>query len=257
MSAKQFEIIYGINTVYEIIKNKANSIEHVYFLRDSNSSRHNKIRQQSLDSNIQTSNLEKKDFFSKLSSRFDIDSDYVINHQGVIALCEPSEIFDEFFLKSLIKKSKEKILLLILDEITDPHNLGACLRSADASGVDAVIIPKNNSVGLTGTVRKVACGAAETIPLVVVKNLSRLIGDLKKEGIWVIGATGEAEKDIYQIDFTGHTALVLGAEGKGMRRLTKENCDELFSIPIVGTVESLNVSVATGVALYEVLRQRR
>lgn len=257
MSAKKFEIIYGINTVYEFIKNKTNKIIHIYFLIDSDSKRYCEIQNLLNKFNIPSSDLEKKDFFSRLSSGFNQDLDYEINHQGIIAVCEPSEVFDEYFLKSLIKRSSKNTLLLILDEITDPHNLGACLRSADATGVDAVIIPKNNSVGLTPTVRKVACGAAETIPLVVVKNLARLISDLKKEGVWILGATGEAKKNIYHLDFTGHTALVMGAEGRGMRHLTKESCDELFSIPMIGTVESLNVSVATGVALFEVLRQRQ
>ena len=257
MSANEFEIIYGINTVNEVLKNKTNKVNHIYFLIDSDSKRLTEIQDLSKKLNIPSSNLEKKDFLSFLSSAFNKDLDYEINHQGVIALFEPSEVFDEIFLRSLIKRSKKKVLLLILDGITDPHNLGACLRSADASGADAVIIPKNNSVGLTPTVRKVACGAAELIPLIVAKNLSRLINDLKKEGIWVLGASGNAKKSIYQLDFTDHTALVFGSEGRGMRRLTQESCDEIFSIPMIGSVESLNVSVATSVALFEVLRQRQ
>ena len=147
--------------------------------------------------------------------------------------------------------------LLVLDGVQDPHNLGACLRSADAAGVHAVIVPKDRSAGLTATVRKVACGAAETVPLLAVTNLARTLRTLQDAGVWLFGAAGEAEKSIYDIDLKGPLALVMGNEGSGLRRLTREHCDELFAIPMVGTVESLNVSVATGVALFEAGRQRR
>ena len=144
----------------------------------------------------------------------------------------------------------------MLDGVTDPHNLGACLRSADAAGVDAVIVPKDRSADLTPTVRKVACGAAEVVPFVRVTNLSRALAALKERGIWVYGAAGEAEKTIYDSDLHGPMALVMGAEGSGLRRLTRENCDFLVKLPMAGLVSSLNVSVATGVCLFEAVRQR-
>ncbi len=147
-------------------------------------------------------------------------------------------------------------LFLVLDGVTDPHNLGACLRTADAAGVQAVIVPKNRAVGLTPVVRKVAAGAAETVPLVQVTNLARALQQLQQAGIWVVGTTGDAESSLYEQTLGGPLALVMGAEGEGMRRLTAEHCDYLVKLPMQGAVESLNVSVATGVCLYEIKRQR-
>jgi 23S rRNA (guanosine2251-2'-O)-methyltransferase len=144
----------------------------------------------------------------------------------------------------------------VLDGVTDPHNLGACLRSADAAGVHALVVPKDKSANLTPTARKVACGAAETVPLIQVTNLARTLRNLQEEGVWVIGTAGEAEQLLYDVRLVGPMALVMGAEGKGMRRLTREVCDELIKLPMAGSVSSLNVSVATGVCLYEVVRQR-
>jgi len=146
--------------------------------------------------------------------------------------------------------------LLILDHVQDPHNLGACLRTADAAGVHAVIIPKDQAATLTPVARKVACGAAETVPLITVTNLSRLMIQLKEQGIWLIGMTEEADESLYDFNLTGPLAIVLGAEGQGLRRLTKEHCDHLLHIPMAGAVSSLNVSVATGVCLFEAIRQR-
>ena len=148
------------------------------------------------------------------------------------------------------------VLLLVLDGVTDPHNLGACLRSADAAGADAVIVPRDNSASMTPVVRKVASGAAEALPLVTVTNLSRTLEALKGSGVWLFGAAGEAEKSIYNSDLTGSVALIMGAEGRGMRRLTREHCDHLISLPMTGSVDSLNVSVAAGVCLFEARRQR-
>ena len=150
----------------------------------------------------------------------------------------------------------EPALLLILDGVTDPHNLGACLRVADAMGVHAVIAPKDRAVGINATVSKVASGAAETVPYITVTNLARTMRDLKERGIWLIGTSDDADKGLYEADFTGPTALVMGSEGEGMRRLTRETCDLLVSVPMLGSVESLNVSVASGVCLYEARRQR-
>jgi 23S rRNA (guanosine2251-2'-O)-methyltransferase len=144
---------------------------------------------------------------------------------------------------------REPPLLLVLDGVQDPHNLGACLRSADAFGVHAVIAPKDRAVGITATVEKVACGAAETVPYITVTNLARTLRDLKERNIWVVGAAGDAEKDLNDFKHTGALAWVLGAEGEGLRRLTRETCDELVRIPMLGSVESLNVSVSAGICL--------
>jgi 23S rRNA (guanosine2251-2'-O)-methyltransferase len=156
-----------------------------------------------------------------------------------------------------VENLAENALFLVLDNVQDPHNLGACLRTADATGVHGIIITKDNAVGITPTVCKVASGAAETVPVYVVTNLARTLRWLKTEGVWVVGTAGEAESTLFKSDFTVPMALVIGAEEKGMRRLTREQCDFLVKLPMLGTVESLNLSVATGVLLYEVLRQRQ
>jgi 23S rRNA (guanosine2251-2'-O)-methyltransferase len=181
-----------------------------------------------------------------------------VNHQGVVATTQAPAALDEKALKTLIEDLQEPPLLLILNGVQDPHNLGACLRSADAAGVHAVIAPKDRSVGLTPTACKVASGAAETVPLVQVTNLARTLRWLQDEaGIWVVGTAGETDTLLYDADLQGPLALVMGAEGKGMRRLTREACDALVCLPMAGSVESLNVSVAAGICLFEAVRQRR
>jgi 23S rRNA (guanosine2251-2'-O)-methyltransferase len=178
------------------------------------------------------------------------------NHQGVVARIRLPQVHDEPYLKALMKRLQDIPLLLVLDGVQDPHNLGACLRTADAAGVQAVITPRDRSAGLTASVCKVASGAAETVPLIQVTNLVRTLKWLKQVGIWLIGTAGEAQQGLYQTDLTGPLAIAMGGEGKGLRRLTREQCDLLVNLPMSGTVESLNVSVATGVTLYEALRQR-
>lgn len=178
------------------------------------------------------------------------------NHQGVIIAIELPQQRSEQDLKVAVQKRSSPAFYLVLDHIQDPHNLGACLRTADATGAHGVIITKDQAVGLTPSVCKVASGAAETVPLYQVTNLSRTLRWLKQQNIWVIGAAEEAEQIAYQMDLTGPLALVIGAEGKGLRRLVKAQCDMLIKLPMQGQVESLNLSVATGVLLYEALRQR-
>jgi len=179
-------------------------------------------------------------------------------HQGVLAELAPQAGDPETVLEEALEAlGAAPPLLLVLDGVTDPHNLGACLRSADAAGVAAVIVPRDRAAGLTPVVRKVAAGAAEVLPLVQVVNLARTLRELKERGIWLVGTADDAARTLYDVDLSGPTALVLGSEGEGMRRLTREACDELVSIPMAGAVESLNVSVATGVALFEAVRQRR
>lgn len=178
-------------------------------------------------------------------------------HQGVAARVNVVE--QAHSLDGLLEELERQgiaPLLLVLDGVTDPHNLGACLRVADGAGAHAVIAPKDHAVGINATVAKVASGAAETMPYFMVTNLARTLGELKERNIWVIGTSDDAPKTLYQADLKGPVALVLGAEGAGMRQLTSKTCDERVSIPMRGAVESLNVSVASGVCLYEALRQR-
>jgi 23S rRNA (guanosine2251-2'-O)-methyltransferase len=179
------------------------------------------------------------------------------NHQGAVAWVRVPAARTEQDLAALLDRLQETPFLLLLDEVQDPHNLGACLRTAEAAGVHAVIAPKDNAVGLTPIVCKVASGAAETLPYFQVTNLARAMDALKARGIWLIGTAGEAETDLYAADLQGPLGLVMGSEGTGLRRLTRERCDGLVRLPMSGKVESLNVSVAAGVCLYEALRQRR
>jgi 23S rRNA (guanosine2251-2'-O)-methyltransferase len=178
------------------------------------------------------------------------------NHQGVALRVRERQTQDEPYLKALLKRLEEPPFLLIVDGVQDPHNLGACLRSADGAGVQAIIAPRDRSVALTPTVRKVASGAAETVPFVQVANLARTLKWLKGEGIWLIGTAGEATQTLYEVDLRGPLAIVMGGEGKGLRRLTREQCDRLVRLPMAGSVDSLNVSVACGISLYEAVRQR-
>lgn len=178
------------------------------------------------------------------------------NHQGIVIEVEMPAELSESDLKTAVENLTETALFLVLDNVQDPHNLGACLRTADATGVHGVIITKDNATGITPTVCKVASGAAETVPVYQVTNLARTLRWLKGEGLWIMGAAGETAQTIYSTDFSVPMALVVGTEGKGLRRLTKEQCDLLVSVPMLGKVESLNLSVATGVLLYEAVRQR-
>ncbi len=175
-------------------------------------------------------------------------------HQGVAARVDAAQKVRH--LDDVLDTLTEPALLLVLDGVQDPHNLGACLRSADAFGIHAVIAPKDRAVGLNATVEKVACGAAETVPYITVTNLARTLRELQERDIWVVGADSEAETELHGFRHAGALAWVLGAEGEGLRRLTKETCDQLVRIPMLGSVESLNVSVSAGVCLFEARRQR-
>jgi 23S rRNA (guanosine2251-2'-O)-methyltransferase len=175
-------------------------------------------------------------------------------HQGVVAVAAHLE--QSLSLDDVLADVRPDTLLLLLDGVTDPRNLGACLRVADAAGAHAVIVPRDRSAGLTPAALKAAAGAAEAVPLIAVTNLARAMDDLRDAGVRLVGAAGEAEQSLFDLDLTGPLAWALGAEGSGLRRLTRERCDVLARIPIVGHVESLNVSVATGICLYEAVRQR-
>ncbi len=180
-----------------------------------------------------------------------------IRHQGVVAKLKLSKQKDEHGLQRMLDDLIEPPLLLVLDQIQDPHNLGACLRTADGAGVHGVILPRDGAAPVNETVRRVAAGAAERQQVFYVTNLARCLEQLQTRGIWITGCADESDLDMYRLDFTDPVAIVLGAEGKGLRRLTREHCDKITRIPMAGSVSSLNVSVATGVILFEAVRQRR
>lgn len=243
----QNEWIYGIHSVASVLKSQPQRLLRIYVQQGRQDERVQKLLDGAQRENIEIVREPRKQL-DKL-----VDG----NHQGMIAECRPGEQYDEDFLDTLAERYGAKLFVLVLDGVTDPHNLGACMRTAEAAGVHAVVIPRDNSASMTSTARKVAAGAAELVPLVVVTNLSRAIKQLQQHGVWVIGAAGEATETLYQAKLKTPMALVMGAEGSGMRRLTKENCDELIAIPMLGETSSLNVSVATGVCLFEVVRQNQ
>lgn len=238
--------IYGIHAVHTMLKSAPQRVKELYVQRGRLDDRLQKIHKLAEQHGVALQWATVKQLDGKAEGR----------HQGVMALCSPGETYDESFLLKLAEERGGDAFFLMLDGVTDPHNLGACLRAADGAGVQAVIVPKDNSVGLTPVVSKVACGAAETMPLVMVTNLTRTLEKLQHQGAWVVGTTGDAEQLIYDIDLKGPMVLVMGAEGAGMRQLTQKQCDFLVKLPMAGGVSSLNVSVATGICLYEVVRQR-
>ncbi|MGI1679816.1 MAG: 23S rRNA (guanosine(2251)-2'-O)-methyltransferase RlmB [Cellvibrionaceae bacterium] len=254
---KGSEWVFGIHSVQALLKTSSERVQRLYLLQSRKDQRLTKLIALAEKQEVSFEFLprEELDKLIENSGGSDFD-DQDINHQGAIAQCSPGKVHDEAFLNELLDGLTEDPLLLVLDGVTDPHNLGACLRTAEAAGVQAVIAPKDNSASVNPTVRKVASGAAETLPYIVVTNLSRTLKALQRRGVWIVGSAGEAEQSIYQTDFTGPKAIVMGAEGEGMRRLTREHCDFLASIPMQGHVGSLNVSVAVGVFLFESLRQR-
>jgi len=254
MSAQSAAFLYGINAISDLIKHNVKSIDAVYVMASSKNKRVDELCAQAKAARIEVVFCETEQF-SRLLTSTGIEAS--ANHQSVLASYRPQPAKDEKYLASLLKRVSHSPLLLVLDAITDPHNLGACLRAANAAGADAVIVPKDKSVGLNATVRKVASGAAETTPVIEVKNLARCLQNLQSSGVWVMGAAGEADQSLYALDLAGPVAIVMGSEGSGMRRLTRERCDVLFAIPMSGTVESLNVSVAAGICLFEAQRQRQ
>ena|SRR3990167_4212670 len=241
--------VYGLHTVKAVLTHSLRKVKALYLSRER-CERDDKFQQIEILAREQLIPIEKLST-KEINSRFE-----PLSHQGVLALVTPLPELGESDLLSLLAESKKPCLILILDGITDPHNLGACLRTADAAGVDFVVIPKDKNAYVTPVVSRVACGAAELMPVVRVTNLARTIETLKQEGIWVYGAAGEATQSLYQLNCKGALAVVMGGEGHGLRHLTRVRCDGLFALPMLGGVESLNVSVAAGVTLYEVVRQR-
>lgn len=241
------ENIYGIHAVKSFLDRTPERIIEVFVLKGRDDKRLHPLLNELHNLGISVQFLNRQSLDNKANGEV---------HQGIIARVQPAKELNENDL-DVILANKQNPFLLVLDGVTDPHNLGACLRTADAAGVDAVIVPKDKSAQLTSIARKVACGAAEVVPLIRVTNLARTLRDIQQNhNVWVVGTAGEASETIYQTKLTGALALVMGAEGDGMRRLTRECCDQLISIPMAGSVSSLNVSVATGVCLFEILRQR-
>lgn len=243
----QQEWLYGLHAMQSVLEQEPERVLEILVLKGRDDDRLNEIINQARRFGISIQFCQRKVLDNKTDGA---------QHQGVVARAKPARVLDEADLDRLLATHSQPFFL-VLDGVTDPHNLGACLRTADGAGVHAVIVPKDKSAGLTPTVRKVACGAAETLPLIQVTNLARTLKHLQQSGVWVVGTAGETDKSLYDIDFSGPVALVMGAEGKGMRRLTREYCDELVKLPMLGSVSSLNVSVATGVCLYEIVRQRQ
>lgn len=241
------EFIFGIHSVNAALMNSSHAILELYVLQERQDQRIKEL--------LSLAQRQQIPIFEVTKKKLDELSDGG-NHQGVLARCKIILRYTEADLPSLLTEAVYPPLILILDEIQDPHNLGACLRTANAAGVNLVIAPKDNAVGLTAVVRKIACGAAEITPFIQVTNLARTLRWLKEQGIWLYGAVGETKTSLYEVDVTGPAAFILGSEEKGLRRLTRELCDFLVAIPMYGTVESLNVSVATGICLFETVRQR-
>jgi 23S rRNA (guanosine2251-2'-O)-methyltransferase len=238
-------LIYGFHAVMSRLRASPASIQEVYLHHERHDRRAQDLLRLAQDAGVRVVMTDRARLDGMLGSG---------KHQGVVAQVTPVNLPHD--IDEVLESLSEPALFLVLDGVQDPHNLGACLRVADAMGVHAVIAPKDRAVGLNATVRKVASGAAESVPFVPVTNLARTLRDLKDKGVWTIGAAGEAEQDLLAAKLTGPIAWVLGAEGEGLRRLTREVCDELVRIPMFGSVESLNVSVASGICLYETRRQR-
>lgn len=246
MSKKEF--IFGFHTVASILEKAPERVLQLFMQEGRCDNRLQSLIQLAKNQHIPCQVVSKIQLDKKTESGI---------HQGIVIEVRSLPVKDEKYLLSLIKNLAKPAFLLLLDEVQDPHNLGACLRSADAAGVDAVIVTQNRSVGMTPVVRKIASGAAETIPLIIVTNLANTLRKLKAEGIWIYGLDGSATQSIYDTDLKVPIGLVLGAEGEGLRRLTRDLCDGLLAIPMHGSVASLNVSVAAGICLFEVVRQRR
>lgn len=242
------QLIFGIHAVAAVLAHDSSSVQQIWVARSRRDARVQKLLEAAARQGIPIF-PESFSELNRLSGG--------ARHQGVIAKHKHISLEKNEEDLANILAEVHAPLLLVLDGIQDPHNLGACLRSADAAGVHAVLVPADRAVGLTATVRKVACGAAETVPLCQVTNLARSLRLLQANGLWIVGADESAKTDFYELDLTGPVAIVMGAEQKGLRHLTRQICDFLVKIPMSGDVESLNVSVAAGVFLFEAVRQRR
>lgn len=239
--------LFGLHAVQAAFEQDSDSVEEIWVDAKRQDKRMTTIIDSAKKSGLVVHAVDKQVLSEKAGSD---------KHQGVVAQCRAPGVKDEAWLARLLETLDEPPFLLILDGVQDPHNLGACLRTADGAGVHAIIAPKDRAASLTPTVIKVASGAAQTVPFIQVTNLSRTLKMLKEAGVWLVGLDGYAEQSLYETDLKGSLAIVMGAEGQGLRRLTKEHCDYLVKIPMSGSVESLNVSVAAGICLFEALRKR-
>ncbi len=246
MSSQRTEVIYGLHAVRALLKRHPERVTRVYLQQGRHDERADEIEQLAHAAGREVTRVDAKQLQARLGEAV---------HQGIVAEVAPLAAWSEEQLLEAVTASTQP-LLLALDGVQDPHNLGACLRTADACGVLAVIVPRDRAAPLNATARKVAAGAAESTPVVVVTNLARTLGLLKGAGLWIVGADAQAAQPAHQVDLTGPRVLVMGAEGAGLRQLTRRHCDWLVRLPNLGAVESLNVSVATGMLLYEALRQR-
>ncbi len=246
--SSRLNYIYGLHAVQAALEKEPETISSLWLEHARRDARAQKLMALAREAGIEIKKVKREELDRLVGD---------VRHQGVVAAASEVSARDETWLKTFLDSLNDPPFLLVLDGVTDPHNLGACLRTADAAGVHAVIAPRDKACGLTGTVRKVACGAVETVPFVQVTNLARTLRMLQKQGIWLTGADAETSQDIFATDLCGPLALVMGAEGSGLRRLTREHCDQLVRLPMCGSVQSLNVSVSTGICLYEALRQRR
>ncbi|MBD4833376.1 23S rRNA (guanosine(2251)-2'-O)-methyltransferase RlmB [Xanthomonas citri pv. citri] len=245
--SKQNQWIVGVNAVASSVENDADNVREVLIEAGSKNPRLTEIEEQARRKGIDVRRVNTQALDGVGGQ---------VRHQGVAARYAAARLWAENELEGLVEAAAGRALVLILDGVQDPHNLGACLRSAAAAGVTAVVIPKDKSATVNATVRKTSAGAADRIPVVAVTNLARCLRDLQKQGVWLYGLAGEAEASLYSVDLRGNVGLVLGGEADGLRRLTREHCDGLVEIPMPGEIESLNVSVATGVTLFEAVRQR-
>ncbi len=248
MSKGQGNWVVGINAVASALEHDIEHVRELLIEASNKNPRIQKIENEALDCGLPVRKVNGQALDGIAGS---------VRHQGVAARYEAAKTLDEKELPVLIEVANGKALILILDGVQDPHNLGACLRSAAAAAVTAVIIPKDKAVQVNATVRKTSAGAADRIPLVSVTNLARTMRTLQEAGVWLYGLSSEANTSFYELDLRGNIGLVLGGEGEGMRRLTRDTCDGLVSVPMPGDMESLNVSVAAGVVLFEAVRQRR
>jgi 23S rRNA (guanosine2251-2'-O)-methyltransferase len=248
MNFSDEQLLIGIHAVSSALKAAAGEVEWLRIAADSKNKRLAEIESRAHGSGIKVIRIKASEL-DKLSGQQ--------RHQGVIAGFKGSNIAAEGRLDAILDAIEGIPLILVLDGVQDPHNLGACLRTAEAAGADLVIICKDHSAGITPVVRRAASGAAETLSVIQATNLARVLRTLKKRGVWLAGTSDAASESLYATDLTGPLALVMGSEGSGLRRLTSELCDYLINIPMAGQVESLNVSVATGVCLYEINRQRQ
>ena len=245
--------IFGLHAAHSAIEKHPERINNVYILKGRQDNRMNRLLDQVRAGGLKFQ-LAGREEFDRLLHKQGLKD---IRHQGVLVQTTAAPVLKDNDLAALLDNMHEPPLLLVLDGVTDPHNIGACLRTCDAAGAHGLIVPKDKSATLTPTAVNIASGASETVPFFAVTNLARTLEMLKERGIWVYGTAGEASTSLYNHSLTGPMALVMGAEGKGMRRLTRDLCDALIHIPMSGDVSSLNVSVAAGVCLFEVVRQRQ